>query len=112
MIGDPYEANDPYARAVSNPAAKDLPPMFIANGQQDSVTPPDVYATFYDTLCRNKVPAELHIYAKSEHGFTLGLGKGHSVVRWTDSFLAWLKDIEMIPPPACKNKIIKIGSIC
>jgi len=86
------------------PAAKDLPPMFIANGQQDLVTPPDVCATFYETLCKNKVPAELHIYGTGEHGFTLGLGKGYSVVRWTGSFLAWLKDLEMIPAPSAKTK--------
>jgi acetyl esterase/lipase len=75
---------------------KNLPPMFIVNGQQDTVTPADVCAQFYYTLCKNNVPAELHIYRKGEHGFTLGLGKGHSTVQWTSSFIAWLKDIDMI----------------
>ena len=75
---------------------KNLPPMFIVNGQEDDVTPPDVCTKFYQTLCENKVPAELHIYRKGGHGFTLGLGKGHSTVQWTSSFIAWLKDIDMI----------------
>jgi acetyl esterase/lipase len=78
------------------PTAKNLPPMFIANGWQDTVTPPDVCAHFYYTLCKNNVPAELHIYRKGQHGFTLGLGKGHSTVQWTKSFIEWLKDIDMI----------------
>jgi acetyl esterase/lipase len=73
-----------------------LPPMFIVNGQEDSVTPADACALFYYTLCKNKVPAELHIYTKGTHGFTLGLGQGNSTVQWTSSFIAWLKDINMI----------------
>jgi dipeptidyl aminopeptidase/acylaminoacyl peptidase len=27
---------------------------------------------FYEALLKNKVPAELHIYPKGEHGFSLG----------------------------------------
>jgi acetyl esterase/lipase len=85
---------DYFEKQVS--VTKNLPPMFIVNGQQDIVTPADVCAQFYYTLCKNNVPAELHIYRKGEHGFTLGLGKGHSAVQWTSSFIAWLKDIDMI----------------
>jgi acetyl esterase/lipase len=76
--------------------SQDLPPMFIVNGQQDTVTPADMCSQFYNTLTKKNVPAELHIYRKGEHGFTLGLGKGHSTVQWTNSFIAWLKDIDMI----------------
>ena len=75
--------------------AKNLPPMFIVNGQEDDITPPAMCASFYQTLCKNKVPAEMHIYAKGKHGFTLALGTGHSTTQWKDSFLQWLKDIEM-----------------
>jgi acetyl esterase/lipase len=85
---------DHFEKQVS--MTKNLPPMFIVNGQQDTVTPADVCAQFYYTLCKNNVPAELHIYRKGEHGFTLGLGKGHSTMQWTSSFIAWLKDIDMI----------------
>jgi acetyl esterase/lipase len=73
-----------------------LPPMFIVNGQEDSTTPADDCAQFYYALCRNNVPAELHIYTKGTHGFTLGFGQGHSTVQWPNSFVAWLKDIRMI----------------
>ena len=79
-------------------AANKLPPMFIINGQEDNVTPPDLCASFYQSLCKHKVPAEMHIYAKGRHGFTLGLGTGHSTIQWKDSFIRWLKDIRMIVP--------------
>ena len=75
---------------------KDLPPMFIVNGQEDVVTPPGKCASFYATLCENKVPAEMHIYAKGRHGFTLGLASGKSTILWKHTFLQWLKDINMI----------------
>lgn len=73
-----------------------LPPMFIVNGQEDTVTPADMCAQFYHTLCKNRVPAELHIYTKGTHGFTLGHGQGSSTEQWTDSFIAWLRDVNMI----------------
>lgn len=79
--------------------AKALPPMFIVNGQEDDVTPPGMCASFYQTLCANDVPAEMHIYAKGRHGFTLGLGAGHSTVQWKNSFIHWLRDIEMMGDP-------------
>ena len=77
-------------------SARSLPPMFIVNGQEDDVTPPDMCAGFYQTLCKNKVPAEMHIYAKGRHGFTLGLGTGHSTIQWKNSFVQWLKDMDMV----------------
>jgi len=84
-----------YFESQVAPAANRLPPMFIINGQEDDVTPPDMCASFYQTLCKNRVPAEMHIYAKGKHGFSLGLGTGHSTTQWKNSFLEWLRDIEM-----------------
>jgi acetyl esterase/lipase len=85
-----------YFESQVPPAAKRLPPMFMVNGQEDDVTPPGMCASFYQSLCSNKVPAEMHIYAKGRHGFSLGLGTGHSPMQWTNSFMQWLKDINMI----------------
>ena len=85
---------DGFEKQVS--ATENLPPMFIVNGREDTVTPPDICAQFYHRLCEKNIPAEFHIYRKGEHGFTLGLGKGHSTVQWTSSFMAWLKDIGML----------------
>ena len=78
------------------PTAKNLPPMFIVNGQEDKITPPGMCAGFYQTLCENNVPAEMHIYAKGRHGFSLAPDTGHSTTQWKNSFMQWLKDIEMI----------------
>ena len=77
-------------------AAKTVPPLFIVNGQQDTVTPPDKCALFFAKLCEKNTPAELHIYRKGNHGFTLGIQKGNSTSTWPKSFISFLKDIDII----------------
>jgi len=73
---------------------KKIPPMFLINGAEDEVTPADKCIKLYTALLERKIPAELHIYAKGEHGFDSGIGRGYSVASWQDSFLLWLKDMK------------------
>ena len=65
---------------------KEIPPMFLINGAQDDITPPEKCIQLYTALLERKVPAELHIYAKGRHGFDSGIGTGNSVAVWQDSF--------------------------
>lgn len=69
-----------------------IPPMFIINGAQDDVTPADKCIELYRTLLEKNIPAEFHIYSKGKHGFDSGIGRGHSVAMWQDSFISWLRD--------------------
>ncbi len=73
-----------------------VPPMFLINGAEDDVTPADKCIKLYSALLERKVPAELHIYAKGRHGFDSGMGSGHSVASWQESFMLWLKDMNFI----------------
>jgi acetyl esterase/lipase len=75
---------------------KSLPPFFIINGGQDNVTPADNCIELFEALRSNQVTVELHIYAKGEHGFDSGIGRGYGVSTWRDSFIAWLKDTGFI----------------
>lgn len=45
------------------------PPTFLVHTNEDSVVVVDNSLRFYLGLRRHKVPAEIHIYAKGEHGF-------------------------------------------
>jgi len=72
---------------------KKIPPMFLINGAEDEVTPADRCIKLYTALLERKIPAELHIYAKGEHGFDSGIGRGYSVASWQNNFLLWLKDL-------------------
>ena len=73
-----------------------IPPVFMIVGGEDEVTPPENCIALYSELKKRKVPAELHVYAKGEHGFDSGIGRGHGVAGWQDSFIAWLKDMKIM----------------
>lgn len=73
-----------------------VPPMFLVNGAQDELTPADKCIKLYSALLERNIPAELHIYAKGKHGFDSGIGRGHSVASWQNSFINWLKDLNFI----------------
>lgn len=73
-----------------------IPPMFIVNGRQDNTTPALKCLKFYQALLEKNVYAGLHIYAKAAHGFDSGLTEGYGVSMWIESFIAWLKDAEIM----------------
>lgn len=73
-----------------------IPPMFLVNGGEDTGTTPAKCIKLYSALLEKKVPTELHIYAKGEHGFDSGIERGISVATWRDSFVNWLKDMQIL----------------
>jgi len=73
-----------------------IPPMFLANGAEDTVTPAVKCIQLYTALLERGVPAELHVYAKGNHGFDSGIGRGFGVASWRDSFINWLKDMKFM----------------
>ncbi len=87
---------DPNAKLIENLSNEKMvtpetPPTFLVHTTEDKVVPPENSAIFYMALCRNKVPAELHIYEKGRHG--LGLGpKEMPYASWPDRCVAWLRD--------------------
>ena len=78
-------------------ASKDLiPPMFMINGAEDDITPASKCIELYSALLAKKIPAELHVYSKGNHGFDSGIGRGHGIGSWQDNFILWLKDMKML----------------
>jgi acetyl esterase/lipase len=69
-----------------------IPPVFIINGREDNVTPAKNCIDLYNILISKNVPAELHVYAKGNHGFDSGVEIGYGIATWRDSFIAWLMD--------------------
>jgi acetyl esterase/lipase len=72
------------------------PPIFMMNASDDNITPPAKCLELYAALLKAKVPCEIHIYNKGYHGFAMDYSKGESLKSWSDSFLAWLKDVEIL----------------
>jgi acetyl esterase/lipase len=68
---------------------KDSPPMFFAHASDDPI-PSAGSVALYQALTKNKVPAELHLYATGGHGF--GMKKvSHPCATWPDRLADWMK---------------------
>ena len=68
------------------------PPVFLAHGGEDIISPPEHSVLMYLALKRAGVPAELHIYAGAAHDF--GVRKSdHPCSTWTESCADWLRNL-------------------
>ena len=84
------------SRSAPASATRPICPMFIVNARVDKLTPADKCVDFYAKLLKAGVNAELHVFSKGGHGFSLGDGRGESTALWPTSFTAWLRDAGMI----------------
>ena len=68
------------------------PPIFLAHGGADLISPPEHSVVLYQALRNAGIPAELHIYAGAAHDF--GVRKSaHPCSTWTESAAAWMKQL-------------------
>ena len=99
------EAGDPVDRQDSKPAfqaliypsnsgiilpAKDSPPRFVVCGYGDRADFAEGAAQVYLRFKQAGVPAELHIYAGSGHGFGVRARNQGASASWPDRFRDWL----------------------
>src|SRR5690606_834120 len=68
------------------------PPAFITHGADDSVVPVANSVEFYRALLQHKIPAEMHIYAKGEHGYL----QGPSFDEWFGRVKNWMKSMALV----------------
>ena len=76
---------------------KRSPPVFIAAGYDDRLTPPRVMAALYLKHKDAGVPAELHLYAAAGHGFGIRPTNHSASAGWPDRLVEWLTDMKMLP---------------
>ena len=84
------------SRMASESTAGEICPMFLMNASDDRATPASKCVDFYALLLEAGVKAELHVFGKGSHGFDLGTGRGESAATWPISFVAWLRDSQLI----------------
>jgi len=66
------------------------PPIFLAHGGADIISPPEHSVLMYLALRKAGVPAELHVYATAAHDF--GVRKSdHPCSTWTEACVNWLR---------------------
>lgn len=66
------------------------PPVFLAHGGDDIISPPEHSVVMYLALKRAGVPAELHIYATAAHDFGVR-SSDHPCSTWTQACANWLR---------------------
>jgi acetyl esterase/lipase len=66
------------------------PPIFLAHGGDDIISPPEHSVLLYLALKKAGVPAELHIYATAAHDFGVR-PSDHTCSTWTQACAAWLR---------------------
>ena len=72
------------------------PPVFLAHGGEDLISPPAHSVVMYQALQRAGIPAELHIYTGAAHDF--GVRKSDQPCStWTLAAADWMKQIGMLP---------------
>ncbi len=78
---------------------KGMPPLFIACGYHDR---PDIskgMASLYLKYKEAGVPAELHVYSNSGHGFGYREGTTSAAGAWPFRFREWLVDSKLLTEP-------------
>ena len=79
------------AESLSNElqVTPETPPTFLAHTDQDAAVPPENSLLFALALRKAKVPVELHVFEKGQHG--LGLGRpGFAFSEWPRLCARWL----------------------
>jgi acetyl esterase/lipase len=88
---------DELAPGLSIPVG--TPPIFLAHGGDDIISPPEHSVVMYLALKRARIPAELHVYAGAAHDFGVR-DSGRPCSTWTQSCAAWLRHQGLLRPPA------------
>lgn len=75
-----------------------MPPTFIYHTTGDKLVPAMGSLRFYEALQAKGVEAELHVFARGDHGTGLG-GYDPALARWPELMEAWLRGLGMLTPP-------------
>lgn len=70
---------------------RSTPPTFLVHSEDDSVVSVKNAVQYFLKLEEQRVPAEMHIYPRGDHGYGLGVTPA-SPKSWPDSLKIWMRD--------------------
>jgi len=70
--------------------SQNTPPAFLIHTSDDAVVPVQNSIGYYQNLVKFKIPAEMHIYQKGDHGFGLGQNSKGTTSEWPAACIKWL----------------------
>lgn len=79
------------AASLETRVSATTPPTLLVHAQDDAAVPVENALRYHAALHGAGVPAELHVFPESGHGFALRFMKGTTKV-WLDLTLAWLAE--------------------
>jgi len=79
------------------------PPTFLIHTYEDTAVPAENSIYFYLALRRAKVPAEMHLYQKGQHGFGLGKNVG-AASSWPAQCADWMHGLGLLPAKKAQDK--------
>jgi acetyl esterase/lipase len=83
-----HKDKDELAPGLSIPAK--TPPIFLAHGGADIISPPEHSVIMYQALKRAGIPVELHLYAGAAHDFAVR-PSDQPCSTWTRSCADWMR---------------------
>lgn len=96
LLGDAPSAAQIEAFSAERQVSRVVPPTFIALADDDNGVNPMNSILFYRSLKQAGVPAELHVFPQSGHGFGIRLAQG-SARQWPRLMLDWMTSLGMNP---------------
>lgn len=90
LMGKNPDRKDQIKLSVEKQVNGKTPVTFLAQSEDDPISPVENSILMYQALKDNKIPAELHLFQSGGHGWGLGK-KGASTNEWTGLFINWLK---------------------
>jgi len=70
----------------------DTPPTLLILADDDTAVSAENSIIMYQTLRKNKIPAEIHIISEGNHGFGLCTNNAH-IATWTNYMKLWLNSL-------------------
>ncbi|KQM19027.1 alpha/beta hydrolase [Novosphingobium sp. Leaf2] len=92
----PGTPKEPWLQPTATPAPERLPPLFMAQAQDDVVVGMG-FRTFYEALYAAGYRPEVHLYQRGGHGFGARF-IGGTTDHWLDEFVWWLDGEGMTKP--------------
>ena len=72
----------------------ETPPTWLTHTGDDTVVPVENSIRFYQELIKNKIPSEMHLYPKGNHGFVLSIPTDE----WMQPLFSWMEKSGIVNP--------------
>jgi acetyl esterase/lipase len=95
LLGEQPDAKLAHDLSNETQVTPQTPPTFLFHGDADAGVPPENSIAFYLGLRKAGVPAEIHVFAKGDHGVGLALGDP-ALAEWPALLTNWLRGLGLL----------------